>query len=46
MKDKENKIIQNKAITKEVKNFLEVFKRLIFFNSSFEIMIKKAKPQR
>ena len=41
-----NKIIQNKAITKEIKNFLGVLKRLIFLNISFEIIIKKAKPQR
>ena len=36
----------NKAITKLNKVFLGVLKRLIFLNSSFEIIIKKAKPHR
>ena len=46
MKNKENKLIKSIEKTKEIKKFLEVWKRFIFFNSAFEIIIKKANPHR
>ena len=45
-KDKDSKLKQNKIIPKMIENFLGMFVIFIFLKISFEIIIKKANPQR